>query len=83
MKIPHIILYTKTGCPWGTQAIRFLEEKNIPFEERNMTENDAYRLEAIDKSGQWKCPTLDIEGHILADSDSKQIESYLVSIGAL
>ena len=48
-----------------------------------MTENDAYRLEAIDKSGQWKCPTLDIEGHILADSDATQIETYLVSIGVL
>lgn len=83
MKIPHIILYTKTGCPWGMQAIRFLDEKHIPFEERNMTENDAHRLEAIEKSGQWKCPTLDIEGHILADSDAKQIESYLVSIGVL
>jgi glutaredoxin 3 len=83
VKTPHIILYTKTGCPWGTQAIDFLDGKYIPFEERNMTENDAYRLEAIDKSGQWKCPTLDIEGHILADSDAKQIETYLVSIGVL
>lgn len=83
MKIPHIILYTKTGCPWGTQAIDFLNGKHIPFEERNMTENDVYRLEAIDKSGQWKCPTLDIDGHILADSDARQIEDYLVSIGVL
>ena len=83
MKIPHIILYTKTGCHWGAQAILFLDEKHIPFEERNMTENDAYRREAIEKSGQWKCPTLDIAGHILADSDAKQIESYLVSIGVL
>ena len=45
-----------------------------------MTEVESYRLEAIDKSGQWKCPTLDIEGHILPDSDAKQVEQYLISI---
>lgn len=83
MKIPHIILYTKTGCPWGKQVIDFLHDKQVPFEERNMTENDVYRLEAIEKSGQWKCPTLDIEGYILADSDAKQVEDYLVSIGVM
>lgn len=83
IKMPNIILYTKTGCPWGKQVIDFLNEKQIPFEERNMTEVESYRLEAIDKSGQWKCPTLDIEGHILPDSDAKQVEQYLISIKIL
>lgn len=82
-KIPHIILYTKTGCGWGKQVIDFLQNKQIPFEERNMTENDEYRLEAIEKTGQWKCPTLAIEGYILANSDAKQVENYLLSIGVL
>ncbi len=83
VKIPYIILYTKTGCPWGTQVINFLTGLNIPFEERNMLENDAYRIEAMEKSGQWKCPTLDINGHILSDSDVVQIETYLKSINVL
>lgn len=83
MKKPNIILYTKTGCPWGKQVIDFLNSIEVPFDERNMTEHDAYRLEAIEKSGQWKCPTLDIEGHILADSDAKQVKDYLISIDAL
>ncbi len=83
IKIPNIILYTKTGCPWGKQVIDFLDSKGISFEERNMTEHDEYRLEAIEKTGQWKCPTLDIEGYILPDSDAKQVENYLLSIGVL
>lgn len=81
--IPHIILYTKTGCPWGIQVVQFLQSKHIPFEERNMTEHDEYRLEALAKTGQSKCPTLDIEGHMLPDSDAKQVEEYLTSIGIL
>jgi glutaredoxin len=80
---PKIIVYTKTGCPWGKQVIDFLNSKHIPFEERNMTENDSYRIEAIEKSGQWKCPTLDIEGYILPDSDAGQVEQYLTSLHVL
>lgn len=80
---PHIIVYTKTGCPWGIQVLHFLQSNHIPFEERNMTENETYRLEAIQKTGQFKCPTVDIEGHMLPDSDAKQVEAYLTSIGVL
>jgi monothiol glutaredoxin len=79
-QIPHIILYIKTGCQWGQQVIDFLKSVSIPFETRNMTEIDEYRLEAIEKSGQAKCPTLDIDGHMLPNSDAKQIEEYLKTI---
>ncbi len=78
-----IILYTKTRCPWGIEVVDFLKSHSIPFEERNMTENEKYKEEAILKSGQFKCPTLDIDGHILADSDAKQVEEYLKTIGRL
>lgn len=79
----NILVYTKTGCPWGKQVVDFLNAKNLPFEERNMTEHEEFKKEAIEKSGIFKCPTLDIDGHILADSDAKAVESYLVSIKAL
>ncbi len=82
-KFPSIIVYTKTGCGWGIEVIEFLEENKIPFEERDMYENDEYRLEAIKKTGQWKCPTLDIDGHMLKNSDAEEVEEYLISIGVL
>lgn len=75
-----IIVYTKTGCPWGIEVIDFLTKNGVAFEERNMTVSEAYKQEAILKSGQYKCPTLDIDGHILADSDAKQVGEYLKSI---
>jgi glutaredoxin 3 len=81
MNMPKIIVYTKTGCPWGIQVLDFLKEKGLPFEDRNMTDNDNYRIESIEKTGQWKCPTIDIDGHMLPDSDAKQLDEYLKSIG--
>lgn len=78
-----IILYTKTGCPWGDEVREFLTSKNISFTEKEMLSNPTHKDECIAKSGQWKCPTLDIDGHILADSDAKQVEGYLGSISQL
>lgn len=73
----NIIIYTKTGCPWGLEALDFLKTHDLPFEERNMTENESFKEEAIKKSGVFKCPTFDIDGHILADSSAKELEEYL------
>lgn len=76
----NIIFYSKTGCPWGDEVRDYLTSKNIPFEEREMLGNPEYKDECIAKSGQWKCPTLDIDGHILPDSDAKQVDKYIQSI---
>jgi len=56
---------------------RMLKDKNIPFEERNVTENIAFFRELQEKSGQTLTPTLDIDGEILADSDTGQVAAYL------
>ncbi len=75
----NIILYTKTGCPWCKEVIEFLNEKNVPYEERNVRENPEFFKEMIAKSHQEKAPTLDIDGEILADSDKEAVEEYLKS----
>lgn len=73
----HIIVYTKTGCPWGSEALKYLKNKGLSFEERNMTENDNFKQEAIQKSGVFKCPTFDIDGVILPDSSAEELDKYL------
>lgn len=73
-----IIIYTKTGCPWCAEALAFLRDNKIPFEEREVLGNPAYFEELKTKSGQTKTPTLDIEGEILADTDAAAIKKFLI-----
>lgn len=73
----HIIAYVKTGCPWCIGVTNLLKEKGVKYEERNVTVNKAFMDEMVQKSGQTKAPTLDIDGHILADSDKDQVAAYL------
>lgn len=72
-----MIIYTKTGCPWCKDALKFLRDNKVAFEEREVLGNPAFFEELKTKSGQSKTPTLDIDGEILADTDAAAIEAFL------
>ncbi|MEN9614317.1 MAG: hypothetical protein RLZZ347_624 [Candidatus Parcubacteria bacterium] len=78
-----MILYTKTGCPWCLEALRFLRSHDVVFEEREVLGNKAYFDEMVKKSGQTKAPTVDLDGEILADTDAPAIEVFLKQKGIL
>lgn len=72
-----VIVYTKTGCPWTSAVTAFLEANRIPFEERDILKNPAYRKEVEEKSGQSKSPTLDIDGVIVPDAGVEEVAEAL------
>jgi glutaredoxin len=77
----NIIVYTKRGCHWCKEVVNYLDEKKVQYENREVLSNELYYKELIEKSGQKKTPTLDIDGFILADSDKEQVEKYLNEYG--
>jgi glutaredoxin 3 len=79
----NIIVYTKAGCPWCNGVLDFLNEEGIQYQEKEVTSNKAHFDEMVRLSGQIKAPTLDIDGHILPDSDKDQVEKYLKDKGML
>jgi glutaredoxin 3 len=78
-----LIIYTKTGCPWCIEALTFLKENNVQFEEREVRNNPDFMNELEQKSGQSKAPTLDLDGEILADTDAQAIEVFLKEKGII
>jgi glutaredoxin len=78
-----LIIYTKTGCPWCIDALNYLNEKQITFEEREVRSNPEFMKELEEKSGQSKAPTLDFNGEILADTDVQAIEIFLKEKGII
>ena len=78
-----IIIYTKTGCPWCRDALAFLRNKKVVFEEREVLSNPKFFEELKNKSGQSKAPTLDVDGEILADTDARAIEVFLKKRGII
>ncbi len=76
-------MYTKTGCPWCRDALNYLREHAVEFEEREVLSNKAFFDELVAKSGQTKTPTLDVNGEILADTDREAVEKFLKEKGVL
>ena len=77
----NIILYTRTGCPWCRGVLDLFKEKNVTFEEREVTGNKNYMDEMVAKSGQTKAPTMDLDGEITADTDKEAISIILKAKG--
>ncbi len=79
----QIVVYTKTGCPWRKNVIDFLHEYDLEYVEKNMTEYPEFMEECENLTGQSKCPTINVDGHWLPDSDADQLLTYLKEIKAL
>lgn len=78
-----IVIYTKTGCPWCIDALAFLKEAKIDFEERNVTDNADYMIELENKTAQTFCPTLCIGEECFPDTDKDAIKAVLEEKGLL
>lgn len=48
----QVIVYSSTTCTYCSQLKKYLNEQNIPFEDRNIDHNEVYRdeLEAMGMS---------------------------------
>ena len=73
----QITIYTTPTCPWCKKAKEFLREKGIKFTEKDVTESDKFRDEAIEKSGQMGVPVIEIGDKVLVGFNPKKIEESL------
>ena len=72
-----ITVWTKIGCGWCEEVTDLLRERGLPFEERVVTGNRELMEEMVRKSGQTLAPVVEIDGHLLIDTDADEVERYL------
>ncbi|MBU1912018.1 MAG: glutaredoxin family protein [Candidatus Omnitrophica bacterium] len=72
-----ITVYSAPSCPWCHALKDFLKEKNIEFEEIDISKDQEKSKEMIDKSGQMGVPVLDIDGEIIVGFDKDAISKAL------
>jgi glutaredoxin 3 len=74
------VFYTKTGCPWCTEARVVLDRERIDYEEKVVSNNAAAFAEMQKLSGQTKAPVLDWSGEILADFGAAELVPFLARV---
>ena len=67
MDTPQITAYLKTYCGWSAGVRAVLAKYNLPYTEKDIIQNPAFRWEMETKSGQPLSPCVEINAKMLAD----------------
>ncbi len=80
MKPKLIRLYIKPYCGWCQEAQDWLDERGIRYELLDVISSGKARQEMRELSGQTLAPVIDVDGEILADFDTDQLETFWLRI---
>lgn len=72
-----IKVYSTPTCPYCVTLKNFLKERNIQFEDIDVSQNEIAQKEMIEKSGQYGVPVVDIDGQIIIGFDQDKIKKLL------
>ena len=77
MSKPTITAWLKTYCGWSNGIRAVLAKYELPYEEKDIIQNPAFRWEMEQRSGQPLSPCVEVNGHMLADISGEELEAYL------
>ena len=78
MQTPEITAYLKTYCGWSAGVRAVLAKYNLPYTEKDIIQNPAFRWEMETKSGQPLSPCVEVNRQMLADVSGEEVERYLI-----
>ena len=76
MKPENIRLFIKPSCGWCHEAKDWLDERGVQYEEIDVTADAVAREEMVELSGQTRAPVIEVDGEVLADFDTDQLEAF-------
>jgi glutaredoxin len=76
---PQITAYLKTFCGWSEGVRAIFRKYDLPYEEKDIIKNPAFRWEMEQKSGQPLSPCVEINGHMLADISGEEVEAWMTA----
>jgi glutaredoxin len=76
-----MIIYVKHRCPWCVDALAYLERHGFTYEVRDVLAEPEQYARMREISGQSLTPTLEVDGKVLPDFDTGQLEVFLQEHG--
>ena len=72
-----VTVYSTPTCPFCIRVKQFLKEKNVQFEDIDVSENEEKAQEMIKRSGQMGVPVIEIEDEMIVGFDKEKIKEVL------
>ena len=77
MKPKSVRIFIKPFCGWCHEALAWLDSKGWEYTKLNVTLDREAAREMRELTGQTSAPSIDIDGQILADFDTGELERFL------
>ena len=81
MEKPQITAWVKTQCGWSNGIRAVLAKYDLPYEEKDIIKNPAFRWEMEQKSGQPLSPCVEVNGTMLPDISGEELEQWMLGQG--
>jgi glutaredoxin len=78
MEKPQITAWLKTQCGWSNGVRAVLKKYDLPYTEKDIIQNPAFRWEMEQKSGQPLSPCVEVNDQMLPDISGEELERYLL-----
>ncbi len=72
-----IIVYSTPSCPYCSLVKDYLKEKDVEFEEKDISKDRVAARQMIEKSGEMGVPQIDIDGTIIVGFNRDAIDKEL------
>jgi len=72
-------VFSTPTCPWCTTAKRYLESKNVAYEDLDVSRDRTAAMEMIEKTGQQGVPVININGKYIVGFNQAAIDKALKS----
>jgi glutaredoxin-like YruB-family protein len=70
-------VFSTPFCPYCVSLKNFLKERDIEFEEFDVSQDEKARNEMVEKTGQLGVPVIDIDGELVVGFDKEKISKLL------
>lgn len=70
-------VYSTPTCPYCVMAKNYLAERNVAYDDIDVSKNRSAAIEMVEKSGQRGVPVLDINGNIIIGFNKNEIDRLL------
>jgi glutaredoxin-like YruB-family protein len=72
-----VTVYSTPTCPYCIRLKKFLKDKGIEFENKDVAYDENARKEMVEKSKQIGVPVVDVEGDIIVGFDENRLSNLL------
>ena len=73
----NVKVYSTPTCPYCLMVKKYFDDKNVQYENLDVSQDRNAANEMINKSGQRGVPVVDIDGNIIVGFDREKIESLI------